>query len=41
LDQLEVIGDDYNLQPDPFELIKAAEELLRDGFTVFHTQPQT
>lgn len=33
--KLEVIGDDYNLQPDPFELIMAAEELLRDGFMVF------
>ncbi|NHN38151.1 thiazole synthase [Pseudomaricurvus alcaniphilus] len=33
--KLEVIGDDYNLQPDPFELLKAAEQLRRDGFAVF------
>ena len=32
--KLEVIGDDYNLQPDPFELIKATETLLKDGFKV-------
>jgi thiazole synthase len=33
--KLEVVGDDYNLQPDPFELLVAAEELIKDGFTVF------
>jgi thiazole synthase len=33
--KLEVIGDDYNLQPDPFELVKAAAELIRRGFEVF------
>lgn len=32
--KLEVIGDDYNLQPDPFELVKATEMLIRDGFQV-------
>lgn len=33
--KLEVIGDDYNLQPDPFELVKAAERLIKKGFEVF------
>ncbi|UXH77856.1 thiazole synthase [Roseateles amylovorans] len=33
--KLEVIGDDHTLQPDPFELLSAAAELARDGFTVF------
>jgi thiazole synthase len=33
--KLEVIGDDYNLQPDPFELVKAAKILVQDGFEVF------
>ncbi len=32
--KLEVIGDDYNLQPDPIALLDAAERLLRDGFVV-------
>ena len=32
--KLEVIGDDYNLQPDPIALLDAAERLLREGFTV-------
>lgn len=32
--KLEVIGDDYNLQPDPFGLIDAARELVRRGFSV-------
>jgi len=32
--KLEVIGDDYNLQPDPFETVTAAEELVRLGFEV-------
>jgi thiazole synthase len=33
--KLEVIGDDYTLQPNPFELVKAAEQLVADGFEVF------
>ena len=33
--KLEVIGDDYNLQPDPFELVKAATQLIKEGFEVF------
>lgn len=33
--KLEVIGDDYNLQPDPFELLKAAKILVQRGFEVF------
>lgn len=33
--KLEVIGDDYNLQPDPFELLKAAKILIHQGFDVF------
>lgn len=33
--KLEVIGDDYNLQPDPFELLKAAKALVQAGFEVF------
>jgi len=33
--KLEVIGDQYNLQPDPFELVKATEVLVKDGFEVF------
>lgn len=32
--KLEVIGDDYNLQPDPFRLVEAAEELIKRGFKV-------
>ena len=32
--KLEVIGDQHTLQPDPFELVTAAEELTRDGFKV-------
>lgn len=32
--KLEVIGDDYNLQPDPIELLKATEQLINDGFKV-------
>jgi thiazole synthase len=32
--KLEVIGDDYNLQPDPIELLNAAEQLINDGFKV-------
>ncbi len=33
--KLEVIGDDYNLQPDPFGLVEAATQLVKDGFKVF------
>ncbi|WP_319379607.1 thiazole synthase [Thiomicrorhabdus sp.] len=32
--KLELVGDDYNLQPDPIDLVKAAEVLLNDGFKV-------
>ncbi len=32
--KLEVIGDEVNLQPDPFGLVEAATELVRDGFQV-------
>lgn len=33
--KLEVIGDDYNLQPDPFELVRAADTLIKKDFIVF------
>lgn len=33
--KLEVIGDDYTLYPDSVELLKAAEELVKDGFEVY------
>lgn len=33
--KLEVIGDDYTLQPDPFKLVKATEILIEKGFEVF------
>jgi len=33
--KLEVIGDDYNLQPDPFGLLEAADVLVKLGFKVF------
>src|SRR3954468_13947208 len=33
--KLEVVGDDYTLQPDPFELVEAARTLAKDGFEVF------
>ena len=33
--KLEVIGDDHTLQPDPFELVDAATQLVRLGFQVF------
>ncbi len=33
--KLEVIGDEYHLQPDPFELLKATKILINDGFLVF------
>ncbi|WP_216797204.1 thiazole synthase [Candidatus Vallotia tarda] len=32
--KLELIGDDYTLQPDPVGLIEASEILMRDGFKV-------
>lgn len=32
--KLEVIGDDYNLQPDPIELLIATEQLIKEGFKV-------
>jgi thiazole synthase len=33
--KLEVIGDSHTLQPDVFELVSAAQTLVRDGFQVF------
>jgi len=33
--KLEVLGDSYNLQPDPFALLEATRILLEDGFKVF------
>jgi thiazole synthase len=33
--KLEVVGDEYTLQPDPFELVTAAQMLIKDGFEVF------
>lgn len=33
--KLEVIGDDYNLQPDPFGTVEAAKALIKEGFEVF------
>ena len=33
--KLEVTGDDYNLQPDPYELVTATAELIKRGFKVF------
>ncbi len=32
--KLEVIGDDYTLQPDTLNLVQAAEQLVREGFYV-------
>lgn len=32
--KLEVVGDDYNLQPCPFGLVEAAAELVKRGFKV-------
>lgn len=32
--KLEVIGDEYNLQPDPFGLVEAAGMLVKQGFKV-------
>lgn len=33
--KLEIFGDDYSLQPDPFELLRGAELLIKNGFEVF------
>ena len=33
--KLEVVGDEHTLQPDPFELVTAADALVRAGFEVF------
>ena len=33
--KLEVIGDDYTLQPDPYGLLEAAESLINKGFEVY------
>ena len=33
--KLEVTGDEYNLQPDPYELLTATQELIALGFKVF------
>jgi len=33
--KLEVLGDSYNLQPDPFALLEATKQLISDGFKVF------
>ncbi len=33
--KLEVLGDSYNLQPDPFALLEATKTLIADGFKVF------
>ena len=33
--KLEVIGDDYTLQPDPFGLLDATEKLIAKGFEVY------
>ena len=33
--KLEVVGDEYNLQPDPFGTLQAAEQLTKLGFDVF------
>lgn len=33
--KLELIGDDYTLQPDPFDLLEATTRLLAEGFVVF------
>ena len=37
--KLEVIGDDVTLLPDPVELIRAAEELVDEGFIVLPYAP--
>jgi thiazole synthase len=33
--KLEVIGDDYTLQPDPYGLLEATRTLIKKGFEVF------
>jgi len=33
--KLEVIGDDFTLQPDPFALLEATKILVQEGFEVF------
>ncbi|AAO89889.1 thiazole synthase [Coxiella burnetii] len=33
--KLEIIGDEYTLQPNPFELVNAATILVKEGFEVF------
>jgi thiazole synthase len=33
--KLEVVGDEYTLQPDPVELVDAARVLVREGFVVW------
>lgn len=33
--KVEVIGDDFTLQPDPFGLVEATRILIREGFEVF------
>jgi thiazole synthase len=33
--KLEVVGDAHTLQPDPFELVDATRQLVKDGFEVF------
>ncbi|MEX2482529.1 MAG: thiazole synthase [Gammaproteobacteria bacterium] len=33
--KLEVVGDEHTLQPDMFELVDAATQLIKDGFEVF------
>ncbi len=33
--KLEVLGDGYNLQPDPFALVEATKTLIAEGFKVF------
>lgn len=33
--KLEVVGDEHTLQPDPWELVIAAQALVKDGFAVF------
>ena len=33
--KLEVIGDQYTLQPDPYETVEAAKVLTKEGFEVF------
>jgi thiazole synthase len=33
--KLEILGDDYTLQPDPYGLVEAAEKLIKMDFEVF------